>query len=133
MQYHIGDTGKIGMGTDGQSVRTRAKGTIHEILRIIHPAGRESYATRQGQAPMLGFQILIPEPYPEVSNAIIRPGFEPFEAEPGTVYSPIAIDVQALPEQSLDVLRRQRLRTWNGQGCQRVQGNIFAHRRARCV
>ncbi|HEY5865487.1 MAG TPA: hypothetical protein VI542_08060, partial [Candidatus Tectomicrobia bacterium] len=101
MHHHRCDTSKIGMGTEGQSVRTRAKGTIREIIRIIDLAGREPYTTRQGQAPMFGFQILIPEPYPEVSKAIIRPGFEPFKAEPGEVYSPVAIDVQALPEQSL--------------------------------
>ena len=55
MHHHMCDTSKIGMGTEGQSVRTRAKGTIREIIRIIDLAGWEPYATRQGQAPMLWF------------------------------------------------------------------------------
>src|SRR6266852_6926464 len=57
MQYHIGDTSKIVIGTEKQGICPRAKGIIHEIIRIIDLAGREPDATRQCQAPIFGFEI----------------------------------------------------------------------------
>ncbi len=59
MQHHICDTSKIVIGAEEQGIRTRTKRNIHEVIRIIDLAGRKPDATRQCQAPIVGFEILI--------------------------------------------------------------------------